>query len=423
MARPHSRRTAPAAHRRRSERLPLSAEHTLQRPCASAPDEGFPTVTVRSPSRQLTIFRKRLEYSSTTAQHGDVVRALLPDGSTLGYGTFNPRAQATLRMLSWGETTPGDSWWTDRLQAAFRLRRELDVANVADAFRLVHAEGDGLPGLVADRFSDIVSVEVFTLAMYQRSEDIARRLATITGASGWVVRPGPQTVEQEGFAAEAFGSADVPQRIAINEGGIRFEVDLAAGHKTGFFCDQRENRRRLGSLCAAKSVLDLCCYSGGFSLHAAVGGKAREVIGVDLDEQAVALARRNANLNQAKIRFVHADSFSFMRDMQRNGRTFEVVVLDPPKLIRGRDEYDEGARKYYDFNRLAASLVAPGGMLVTCSCSGLMSADEFTRTVTAAVPFDRSPQLLARTGAASDHPVALNAPESEYLKCLWLRLA
>ena len=236
-----------------------------------------------------------------------------------------------------------------------------------------------------------------------------------------MIQPAPNTLDTEGYTHPGFTSEKLPRRKAITEYGVTYEVDFATGHKTGFFCDQRLNRHQLRDYCAGRTVLDLCCYSGGFSINAAKGG-AKEVTGVDLDETAIAAAKRNANLNHAKVRFVHADAFAYMRDMQRNGTQFEVVVLDPPKLIMSRDGYDEGQRKYYDFNRLAASLVAPGGMLVTCSCSGLMPTEEFIKTVTAAVPFNRQPRMLARTGAAPDHPVSLNCPETEYLKCVWMLL-
>ena len=169
-------------------------------------------------------------------------------------------------------------------------------------------------------------------------------------------------------------------------------------------------------------MLDLCCYSAGFSLNAKVNGGAEEVTAVDLDEAAVAMAKRNANLNQARIKFVHTDAFAYARQMATNGEKWDVVVLDPPKLIRTRDEADEGRRRYFDLNRLALQLVAPGGWLLTCSCSGLMPAEEFQRTVAAAIPEGRRATILYRTGAAPDHPIATNCPETEYLKALWLRV-
>jgi 23S rRNA (cytosine1962-C5)-methyltransferase len=287
---------------------------------------------------------------------------------------------------------------------------------------VIHAEGDGLTGLAVDRFGDVLSVEVFSLAMYQRIDALTELLARQCGTKHVVVRCGPQTLEQEGFSAEPFGSPRLPSHVAIEEFGTKFRIDLKDGHKTGFFCDQRDNRRNLAEFCAGKTVLDACCYTGGFALQAKVLGGAEEVTGVDLDEQAIAVARENAKLNRAQIRFVHADAFAYMRDMQRNERRYDVVVLDPPKLIRTRDEMETGQKKYYDLNRLAMQLVAPGGWLVTCSCSGLMGLREFQQTVGSALPGARSARILFRTGAAPDHPIAPHCPETEYLKALWLRL-
>ena len=165
--------------------------------------------------------------------------------------------------------------------------------------------------------------------------------------------------------------------MTVEENGVRFRVHFEGGHKTGFFCDQRENRLRLAGFCRDRSVLDVCCYTGGFGLYALVKGEARDVTCVDLDEKAVALARENANANQVRPSFVHADAFGYMRQMNANGRTFGVVVLDPPKLIPGRLDVATGKRKYFDLNVLAMGLVEPGGMLLTCSCSGLLPPEEF----------------------------------------------
>jgi 23S rRNA (cytosine1962-C5)-methyltransferase len=227
--------------------------------------------------------------------------------------------------------------------------------------------------------------------------------------------------------------------VTIQEFGTRFRVDFAAGHKTGFFCDQRDNRRMLASFCKDKAVLDLCCYTGGFAVQAKKLGGAGEVIGVDLDEQPLALARENANLNQVRVKFVQADAFAYMRDMLANQRRFDVVVLDPPKLIRSRAELEEGTKKHFDLNRLAMRLVAPGGVMLTCTCAGLLSSEEFLRMIYASARqageevspatadryarhAPRHVQILAKTGAAADHPVAANCPETEYLQAVWMRV-
>ncbi|MCA9048273.1 MAG: class I SAM-dependent rRNA methyltransferase, partial [Planctomycetaceae bacterium] len=208
---------------------------------------------------------------------------------------------------------------------------------------------------------------------------------------------------------------------------------------TGFFCDQRENRRRVAEYCRDRTVLDLCCYTGGFSIQAMKLGGAREVTGVDLDESPLQLAKENANLNQVRARFVQSDVFNYMREMLSIGRQFDVVILDPPKLIRSRAEIEEGTRKHFDLNRLAMRLVRPGGMLVSFTCAGLLPEAEFLKLLTAAArqageemtPADdsraarhdsRTMQIIARSGAAPCHPVGSHCPETEYLKAAWMVL-
>ncbi|HMQ16600.1 MAG TPA: class I SAM-dependent methyltransferase, partial [Phycisphaerae bacterium] len=216
---------------------------------------------------------------------------------------------------------------------------------------------------------------------------------------------------------------DAPQRLVVREHGVRYRVDAAGGQKTGFFCDQRENRRRFAELCADADVLDAFCYSGGFGLCARVLGRARSVTSVDLDEDALALAIENANLNQQRIQHVHADVFGYLRQMIANGRQFDAVVLDPPKLALRREDVEPALRKYGDLNALGVQVVRPGGWLLTCSCSGLVSPTSFVETVhRAARRAGRTLQMIGLTGAGPDHPVLLDCPESAYLKAIWLRV-
>jgi 23S rRNA (cytosine1962-C5)-methyltransferase len=228
---------------------------------------------------------------------------------------------------------------------------------------------------------------------------------------------------QEDFSGRPLVSSQLPPRVTIQEHGIRYRIHFEESHKTGFFCDQRDNRRDLARFCAGRSVLDLCCYTGGFGLNALLRGQAREVTCVDLDEKAVALARENGNANQVKLDVVHADAFGYLRQMGLNGKSYGVIVLDPPKLIVDRDEVAPGKRKYFDLNVMAMKLVEPGGVLVTCSCSGLLPAEDFLGLLRAAArKAERPAQILAFGGAAADHPVALDTPESSYLKVAWLRI-
>ncbi|HEV8000558.1 MAG TPA: class I SAM-dependent rRNA methyltransferase [Planctomycetaceae bacterium] len=420
-------------------RIPSEFLHPEQRALVPESFDNLPTVIAKSAGVHPYLYRKRIDRFDSSARPGDLVAVRLDRRTLAGYGHFNPRAEITVRLLSWGSDPPDEAFWNKRLSAAIELRRDLlKLDAVTDAYRLIHAEGDGLSGIVVDKLGDVLSAEAFSLGMYQRSADLLKRLAEQTGARAWLVRPGPATLAQEAFEGIALQSDGAPPAVTIQEFGTRFRVLFEGGHKTGFFCDQRDNRRRLAGFCAGKSVLDLCCYTGGFALQAKKLGNAAEVTGVDLDEEPIRLARENAGLNQVRINFVTSDVFTYMRDMLRNKRQYDVVVLDPPKLIRTRDEFDEGRRKYLDLNRLAMQLVRPGGLLLSCTCSGLLDEVEFLKLLRAAAwqagPVGestaqgrpqheaRSLQILEKTGAAADHPVASNCPEGEYLCAVWMRV-
>ena len=409
-----------------------------QRPLAVEPSARLPAVTLRAAVRQPLIYRKRVaEFGG--ARPGDLVSVYAAD-ELIGYGLFNPRSEIAVRMVSFGAQLPDEPFWEARLRRAVALRRELlRLDEQTNAYRVIHAEADGFSGLVVDRLGDVLSAEAFSLGMYQRGADLLQRLAPLCGARHLVLRASPQFLSQEGVDAPLWQSPDGPRQTIITEYGTRFRVLPGEGHKTGFFCDQRENRRRLADFCRDRRVLDLCCYTGGFAIQAKRLGQAREATGVDLDEEPLQLARENANLNQVRVRFVQADVFGYMREMIAQGRRYDVVVLDPPKLIRTRAEYDEGVRKHFDLNRLAMRLVEDGGLLLTCSCSGLLGEEAFAELLRSAarqagdeLPGEtpagrrrhgpRAMQILARTQAAPDHPVAADVPETDYLKAFWLRL-
>ncbi|MHB8972991.1 MAG: class I SAM-dependent rRNA methyltransferase [Pirellulaceae bacterium] len=386
------------------------------------------------------MYRKRVRRVDDQARPGDLVavysQAEGEPAELIGYGLYNPRSEIVVRIVRFAAELPDGQFWDAALARALCLRRDvLRLDEVTDAYRVLHAEADGFSGLVVDRLGDTLSAEVFSLGMFQRCREILERLQPLCGTRHTLIQPGPHVLAQEGFAAEPQASADLPSSVVIQEHGTRFRVHFEQGHKTGFFCDQRDNRRQLASYCAGRSVLDLCCYTGGFAIQAKRLGQAAEVIGVDLDEQPLRLARQNAALNQVQVKFVQADVFPFMRDMVRGGRQFDVVVLDPPKLVRSRAEFELGSRKYFDLNRLAMQLVRPGGIFLTCTCSGLMPGDEFVRLVYAASRqagprvmgegdelgrgTPRTLHVLAKTGAAADHPVAAHCPETEYLNAVW----
>jgi 23S rRNA (cytosine1962-C5)-methyltransferase len=400
-------------------------------PTNPAPDSKPPTVGQRrSPWVQLrtfsyhpTLFPAMIRETSPNARAGSLVTVYDKEGRPFGTGLYHPKARIPLRMFHHGPDPFDESGFERLLDRAVALRlQQLRLAEVTDAFRVVHSDGDGLSGLVVDRYADALSVTVHSLGVFQRLDGWLARLHAALHTRLTVIEVDPEVARKEGIPLRKIRS-DPVRSVKVREHGIRYEVDFDAGHKTGFFCDQRENRRRLASWTRGLRVLDLCCYTGGFALSARTRGEAAEVTGVDLDERAIAQARRNANLNQARIEWVHCDAFSYARQMHQNNRRWDVVVLDPPKLVLNRDEEAVGRRKYEDLNQLAVGLLEPGGLLVTCSCSGLVSEADFERMVIrGAHRAGRRLQVVDRTGAGADHPVMSNCPESRYLKVLWTRV-
>lgn len=370
-----------------------------------------------------------------SAKPGDIVQIYDKSGLLFGRGFYNPNSQIALRVLTHVDIPIDDAFWRSSIQRAVALRSQLGLDRITDAYRLIHAEGDGLSGLIVERYADCLVFEFFSLGMFQRREQLAAMIAESLGPPSRLDRPNDAArtwqvvyrADDRVEKMEGFHVSPIPKnpanRTVIQEHGIRYRVDMTAGHKTGFFCDQRDNRLRFAQLCGASAVLDLCCYSAGFGLAAKILGGANEVISVDLDEAALAVAKENANLNNARLSLVHSDAFIYLRQLIANGRTFDAVVLDPPKLAISREDVDDALRKYYDLNSLAMQVIRPGGLLLTCSCSGLVSPQMFTQTVLRASRYARRTlQLISESAAAPDHPVLLDCPESAYLKALWLRV-
>ncbi len=382
-----------------------------------------PWVQLRTYSFHPTLYPGMIRRVSPDAAPGSIVTVYDREGRPFGAGLWNPKARVPLRMFHHGEPPFGEADFLRLLDRAVDLRtRVLQLDASTEAYRVVHSDGDGLSGLVVDRYGDTLSVSVHSLGVFQRLPDWIRHLHARLGTRRVVLELDERVTRMEGIPRGRF-PGDAVRSVKIQEHGIRYEVDFSEGHKTGFFCDQRENRRRLTAFTAGARVLDLCCYTGGFALSAKVAGGAAEVTGVDLDEAAIAQARRNGNLNQVRVDWVHCDAFTWARQMQRNGVTWDVVVLDPPKLVFDREDSEGGRRKYEDLNGLALGLVRPGGMLVTCSCSGWLGEGAFEEIVIRAAHRRRLRlQILERTGAAADHPVMSNCPESRYLKVLWARV-
>jgi 23S rRNA (cytosine1962-C5)-methyltransferase len=377
---------------------------------------------------QPAIFPRLLGQVSSDARPGDFVNVYDKNGNLAGGGLYNPRAKMVLRVVSHSLEPVNEGYFEQAIRRAVALRREIfKLDETTDAYRLINSDGDGLSGLTIDRYGDTLMCEVYSLGIAQRLPKWLPLLHELAGTKFARVHVDHDLGSLEGIKPSTFNetNAAAPETVKIREHGIRYEVDFSEGHKTGFFCDQRDNRRALARFTKGARVLDLCCYTAGFSLNAKITGGADDVTAVDLDEAALAQAKRNANLNQARIKFVHADAFAYARQMQTNGEKWDVVVLDPPKFIFTRDESGnwEGRQKYEDLNQLSISLVKPGGIFVTCSCSGLLSLEDFEQhAIKAAHRLQRRLQFFDRTGPGPDHPVYSNCLESRYLKVLWARV-
>jgi 23S rRNA (cytosine1962-C5)-methyltransferase len=368
------------------------------------------------------IFQKMVEKPTTRLPPGSAVDILDRDGQWVGRGLWNGHSRIALRVLTTDSAEAiDDAFFARRIARAVALRRDLlGLDAVTNAYRLVHSEGDGLSGLVVDRFGPLLVLEFFAAGMYRFRPAIESALASHFPDSRFYWFAEEHIQKQESFDCRP---AETPPAEVIVEHGVCFRVAPGSKHKTGFFLDQRDNRLRLSSFCRGKRVLDLCCNSGGFAVYAKTAGGAEEVTGVDLDEQALALARQNAGLNQVRVRFVQADLFPWLRDTIAAGQRFDVVVLDPAKQTRDREDVPYALKRYLDMNRLALQAVAPGGIFLTCSCTGLVSEADFLDTLRrAAWQAGRSVQVLAVAGAGADHPFLLHVPEGRYLKAVFCRV-
>jgi len=335
----------------------------------------------------------------------------------LGHGLFNTASDIRLRLLSRGRRTDLDhprEFLLKRLKNADDLRRRvLRLHEVTDAYRIAHGEGDDLPGLVVDRLAGVLVCEYHSLGFWRLREPLGWALGQLYPDLELVHRVPSSAVRAEGIA-------DAPEQpgveLEIEEHGLRFPVLAGAGHKTGWFCDQRDNRQAIARLARGRDVLDLCCNAGGFALHAARQG-ARRVRAVDLDEKVLARARAAGRLNGLEVDFVHADAYDHLREVVLGSQRPGLVVVDPHKLIPTRRDLEVGMRRYLDLNTLALRAVRPGGLVASFSCSGpLQEAGFIGMLFQAARRAEREVRLLTQLGAAPDHPQRPGFARSRYLK-------
>lgn len=355
---------------------------------------------------------------------GDEVRVVSHENQFIARGLFNPKSQIRARLYRWDDAPLDDAFWASRIDEALSLRRE--VLAIPGPCRLIFSEGDGLSGLTIDRYGDWLVAQFTALALFERRERLFDLLSERLSVRGILLRSEKGIAEQEALSfAEGPARGKAPDGpIAIEEQGLSWEVDLTTGQKTGFYLDQRDNREAVGRLARGRRMLDLFCYTGGFGLTALKHG-ATSVLGVDASTRAIELARRNAERNgfSRSATFESADGFDRAEELRGSGERFGVVSVDPPKFARGARSIDAALKAYLKINRIAVELLEPGGILATCSCSGLVGRDEFAGVLAQASELSGRPiQILESRGQAADHPISVTCPQSSYLKCIVARV-
>ena len=387
---------------------------------------------ILQPGRERSVLRRHpwlfagaIAHLSGRAKAGDTVDILADDGRALGRAAFSPESQIRARLWTFDpEETIDDAFFKRKVAQAVERRQALPELVGQQGLRLLHAESDGLPGVIADQYGDTVVLQLTSagaekwrsaivgalqkttgcVRIFERSDSEVRRLEGLEPVTGWLLGEAPKTP------------------LLIDENGVRLGVDIAGGHKTGFYLDQRENRLLLRTLAAGKSVLNCFCYTGGFSLQALAGG-ASEVLSIDSSEPALAQAEANLVLNPdlpvERAQWLETDVFQALRDFRKEGRLFDIVVLDPPKFAPSAAHAERAARAYKDVNLFGFRVLKPGGLLMTYSCSGGVGLEMFQKIIAdAAHDAGREARIVRRLAGSADHPVALNFPEGEYLKGL-----
>jgi 23S rRNA (cytosine1962-C5)-methyltransferase len=372
------------------------------------------------------IFSGAVDRTDGNPAAGGTVDLLSSKGDFLARAAYSPLSQIRARVwtLDPSETVDAD-FFRRRLHSSLVTRHTLNVSRDTDALRLVHAESDGLPGLIVDRYAGTLVVQFLATGAEYWRETIADLLLELTGLKDIYERSDADVRELEGLPPRNGVLRGNPsEKLQIADGRLRFWVDIAHGHKTGFYLDQWDNRYRVGALAREREVLDCFCYTGGFTVHALAGG-AKSVLSVDSSADALALCRENVSLNAPPSTLhstLEGDIFQVLRKFRNESRQFDMIILDPPKFAPTAAQAEKAARGYKDINLLAFKLLRPGGILVTFSCSGGVDAALFQKIVaSAALDAGVDAQIVEYLSQAPDHPVALSFPEGAYLKGLVCR--
>jgi 23S rRNA (cytosine1962-C5)-methyltransferase len=373
-------------------------------------------------NRHPWIFSGAIKRIEGEVADGEVVLVADYWGRFLARGYLNRRSQITVRLLTWDESEAiGGDFWRRRLERAFASRQALADDPSTDTYRLVNAESDLLPGLVVDRYGDYLVAQFLTLGIERWKAELVSLMVELLKPRGIYERSDVEVREKEGLAQVSglLHGEEPPDLVEVTENGHRFLVDIKTGHKTGFYLDQRENRQKLIRYCPGQEVLNCFAYTGAFAIYAAAAGAGR-ITNVESSAEALELARRNMAFNGFADRddeYVEGDVFHVLRGYRDQGRSFDLIILDPPKFAYSKDQVESACRGYKDINLLAMQIIASGGVLFTFSCSGLVSPDLFQKVLFgASVDARRDVQIIEKLSQSSDHPILLTFPESEYLK-------
>ena len=369
------------------------------------------------------IFSGAIDQTEGNADAAGIADVFDCERNWIARGLFSPKSQIRIRILTWQKEEIDGDFFSRRISRALSIRESI-LSGVTNAYRVLNGEGDFLPGLIVDRYSEFLVCQIFTAGMDGFKPLIVDALSNLLAAKGIFEKSEGRVRDEEGIepSVGVLAGEPPPELIAIEENGFKFGVDVRRGQKTGFFLDQRDSRAMLSTIARDKTILNCFSYSGAFSIYA-LGGGAKEVVSLDSSRPALELAERNLILNGFPIdgsELLKGDAFTYLKE---GDSAFDIIVLDPPSLARKRSDIDAATGGYKFLNLHALRQVKPGGFLLTFSCSQHLSIDLFQKVVFgAAVDARRKVTILKRLGQPIDHPVSLHHPEGEYLKGLVLRV-
>lgn len=374
------------------------------------------------------VFSGAIDQINGSPENGDIIMVTDSNNNFLAYGFFNNKSRVAVRLLEWNlETEINESWWRKKIRTAVKHRDELNNADT-NTYRLIFSEADFLPGLIVDRYADFLSVQILTSGIENIKHIILDELQQLLSPKGIFDKSDASARAHEGMEASSGGillGTEPPQFVSVKENGIFYQVNIAEGQKSGFYCDQRDNRKLVADYVKGKKVLDCFSYSGGFSLNAMAKG-AKELISVDSSALALDTLKRNMEINNFKgipHRLIQSDVNKQLRTFREENEKFDVIILDPPKYAPSRSALTKASRAYKDLNRMAMLLLEEGGLLATYSCSGAVDISMFKQIIAwAALDAGKEVQFIQQFSQPSDHPVRSSFPEGEYLKGLLCRV-